>query len=439
MILLSTLQLRGLVQKRCSLPDPEPEREPEKEIKSKPKPEKKSELEPEPEPAPAVEPVSTLISKLTAENTTLRSREKEQHELVQSLRMSLQASQHEVKTLRRSLEERTRALVYWSTQVRGQVDTQVTTLKIEELERIAHADAGTAAERGATRNPVSHQDTVHTASRHELSKGPRRTSGAAPKPVADQESADDGSVAAAQSVPERQSPHTAAKPHQVEEGEPPQFAQPSAQLRPSHKATEGGSQQLRATSRNDSDVSNRNVAASALVTDSRDSFEDVSAAAGRGRVTSASAVDTAKFLQVHREASSDAAKKQVPSTHGSEEPGARPAGHSTRQEPEAVPSDASSSPKVAVTSIASSDADGASVTGVLGYVTLPGPAHTVTLQTVRKMIDAGAGGALHNKPADFVFMRAGAPVGRKQEAKFTVLAKQGEPALIVIRAKGRAA
>jgi hypothetical protein len=55
------------------------------------------------------------------------------------------------------------------------------------------------------------------------------------------------------------------------------------------------------------------------------------------------------------------------------------------------------------------------------------------------MIDAGAGGALHNKPADFVFMRGGAPVGRKQEAKFTVLAKQGEPALVVIRAKSRTA
>lgn len=409
--------------------------------------------------------MSTLTSKLTAENTTLRSRGKEQQELVQSLRISLRASQHEVNTLRRSLEERTRALVYWSTQVRGRVETEATPLKIEELERIARADAATAGERGATRKRDSHQDTGHTESRHDPSKGPRGskpTSGAAPKPAADRQSADADSVAAVDSVPKRQSSDTAAKPHQVEEGEPPQLSEPLAQPMQRHRATKGGSQQLRATSGSDSDLSNRNAAASTLVTDSRDSSEDVSAAAGRGRVTSASTLDTANPTQVHREAASDAARKQVPSNRGSEEedcaskiphvattPKSTPAGgaHSKRQELPAVREGssreggaaASGSPKVPVTSIASSDADGAGFTGVLGYVTLPGPAHKVTFQTVRKMIDAGAGGALHNKPADFVFMRGGAPVGRKQEAKFTVLAKQGEPALVVIRAKSRTA
>jgi hypothetical protein len=114
--------------------------------------------------------VSTLTSKLTAENTTLRSRGKEQQELVQSLRISLRASQHEVNTLRRSLEERTRALVYWSTQVRGRVETEATPLKIEELERIARADAATAGERGATRKRDSHQDTGHTESRHDRNR-----------------------------------------------------------------------------------------------------------------------------------------------------------------------------------------------------------------------------------------------------------------------------
>jgi hypothetical protein len=54
------------------------------------------------------------------------------------------------------------------------------------------------------------------------------------------------------------------------------------------------------------------------------------------------------------------------------------------------------------------------------------------------MIEVGAGGALQDKPVDFVFIRAGAPVGRKQEAKFTVIANQGEHALVVLRAKARA-
>jgi hypothetical protein len=164
---------------------------------------------------------------------------------------------------------------------------------------------------------------------------------------------------------------------------------------------------------------------------------------------------TAATSTSRQEAASTLPAKQIPTSYESEEeedctgwttpgvttPASRSAGapRAKMQEVFAGPADASCSPKVAVTAIETSDPGVASTTGTLGYVTLPGPAHTVTFQTVRKMIEAGAGGALQGKPDDFVFMRAGAPVGRKQEAKFTVVVNQGEPALIVVRAKPRTA
>lgn len=120
----------------------------------------------------------------------------------------------------------------------------------------------------------------------------------------------------------------------------------------------------------------------------------------------------------------------------------QPRAASVSAAPPASPPAAASTggPKVAVTAIAPADGTGTTgATGVLGYISLPAAAHEVKFSTVRKMIEAGAGGALQGKPPqDFVFVRAGAPVGRKQEAKFTVLAKLGEPALIVIREKLRA-
>jgi hypothetical protein len=429
---------------------------------------------------------------------------------VQSLRKSLRASQHEVGTLRRSLEERTRALVYWSTQVRDSAgsgqSSETEALKIEDLERIARVGAATTAERGAQRRAHIHQNGGHTESRRDPSKDPRgakRTGSAPPKGSIARQTAD-SSAAAALSAPKGQSPKPAKKSNKVEEGIPPQHSQPPAELpaQPPAQPVQGHSakfdNQPRAT-RGLAGLSKRASAASTPVTDSRDSFEEDNAVAGIGRITDpAGAADAAKAAPVvkgqdevkdynwpcpcgfkfnasntavcaacdrkrgkvvatctsHQETASNLPPKQIPANYESEEeedcagwttpgvstPACRLAGapHAKMQEVVAGSADASSSLKIAVTAIEPSDPDVAGTTGTLGHITLPGPAHTVTFQTVRKMIEVGAGGALQDKPVDFVFIRAGAPVGRKQEAKFTVIANQGEHALVVLRAKARA-
>ena len=81
---------------------------------------------------------------------------------------------------------------------------------------------------------------------------------------------------------------------------------------------------------------------------------------------------------------------------------------------------------------------------VLGYVELPDAAHRTTFEAVRALIDECADRSEHSTslskplkgvPGEYVFVRGGAPVGRKQEARFTVAATEGDAALIVLREK----
>ena len=83
---------------------------------------------------------------------------------------------------------------------------------------------------------------------------------------------------------------------------------------------------------------------------------------------------------------------------------------------------------------------------VLGYVELPDAAHRTTFEAVRALIDECADRSEHSTslskplkgvPGEYVFVRGGAPVGRKQEARFTVAATEGDAALIVLRDKKR--
>jgi hypothetical protein len=106
-------------------------------------------------------------------------------------------------------------------------------------------------------------------------------------------------------------------------------------------------------------------------------------------------------------------------------------------------------------------AAGGGATAVLGYVGLPAAAHRVYFSEVRSIIDhaarsssaRSAGGpdgtgtgsgpgeegegeeALVGLPAEYVFVRGGAPVGRKQEPRFTLAAGEGEPGVVVVRSR----
>eukprot|EP01047_Picozoa_sp_COSAG01_P014692 COSAG01_NODE_720_length_14070_cov_9.960633_19_plen_134_part_00 len=104
---------------------------------------------------------------------------------------------------------------------------------------------------------------------------------------------------------------------------------------------------------------------------------------------------------------------------------------------------------------------GGATTAVLGYVGLPAAAHRVYFSEVRSIIDhaarrsssarsaggpdgpapgpgpgeEGEGEALVGLPAEYVFVRGGAPVGRKQEPRFTLAAGEGEPGVVVVRSR----
>ena len=75
---------------------------------------------------------------------------------------------------------------------------------------------------------------------------------------------------------------------------------------------------------------------------------------------------------------------------------------------------------------------------------MPDAAHRTTFEAVRALIDECADRSEHSTslskplkgvPGEYVFVRGGAPVGRKQEARFTVAATEGDAALIVLREK----
>ena len=114
--------------------------------------------------------------------------------------------------------------------------------------------------------------------------------------------------------------------------------------------------------------------------------------------------------------------------------------------------------KVVPVALLSPDSGGHTV--VLGYLSLPSPAHTVCFAEVRKLIvdsvatkESGAfifasGMELEKDkarlssgivPSDFVFMRSGAPVGRKQEQRFTISSSTSEPGMIVLRSRNNTA
>eukprot|EP01052_Picozoa_sp_SAG31_P024423 SAG31_NODE_2077_length_6501_cov_2.482037_2_plen_670_part_00 len=67
---------------------------------------------------------------------------------------------------------------------------------------------------------------------------------------------------------------------------------------------------------------------------------------------------------------------------------------------------------------------------ILGEVVLPGPATGVTLMVCRTAITQ----QLPEAPIDFVFLRGGAPVSRKQEGRWNVVVAPDDPQLVSIRA-----
>ena len=348
------------------------------------------ELEPEPEPEPAAvgKPPSTA--------------EEELRELVRQLRGSLRASHNQKAALQRSLDERTRALVYWSTQVQP-ADSSGSGAgrgapKIEELERIARAGGGGGGSRNG-RVPSEPGRVGAAGAAGAAAVAPARQEQAQKKPLAE-------------AVPPAQQPR-----QPVMTAPPPAAAAAAAAVR---------------GERNGRGLAGLAKPLAAAVVDSRDIFE-----ADFGDDPSPAPAAAPAPAPAPRRATTPPPRGPIPSPYDSEEePEPEPEPElepelEPEPEPEPEPPRAAPGAKVAVTAVAGADGGGA--TGVLGYITLPGKAHEVTFATVRSMIDAGAGGVLQDKPSGFVFVRGGAPVGRKQESKFNVSGQASEPPLIVIR------